>query len=185
MDFLIVDKHLPPHQIDPQVAWTVPIGKGAQDVRVLPRSAAWAAGRRDVVPAVSVDEGLLTIYDDETGSVATFRQDQATGAPVLGHQPFGLAVDPEPAGTTARLWIGSYRDGFVTPIDVALDAPEVEAVLSVGRRPCGMQHPKLRELVIADLFDATGVESQLVGYDACLWAVGVSSVGSTMSYSMA
>ena len=29
---------------------------------------------------------------------------------------------------------------------VALEAPDVDAVLSIGRRPCGVTHPKLREL---------------------------------------
>ncbi|MDC0723493.1 hypothetical protein [Nannocystis bainbridge] len=59
----------------------------------------------------------------------------------------------------------------------ALAAPEVEAVFSIGRRTCGVEHPKLRELLLPDLFDIGAVEEQLVGYDACIWAVGVSSVG--------
>ena len=59
----------------------------------------------------------------------------------------------------------------------ALNAPEVESVLSIGRRPCGVEHPKLRELLLPDLFDFAAVEDQLVGYDACIWAVGISSVG--------
>lgn len=72
-------------------------------------------------------------------------------------------------GATGMVGTGALRE--------ALDSPEVDAVLSVGRRPCGVRHAKLRELVVADIFDAAGVESQLVGYDACIWAVGVSSVG--------
>lgn len=59
----------------------------------------------------------------------------------------------------------------------ALAAPEVEGVLGVGRRPCGVEHPRLKELVLPDLFDFAAVEPQLAGYDACIWAVGVSSVG--------
>ena len=59
----------------------------------------------------------------------------------------------------------------------ALNAPGVEAVLSVGRRSCGVRHPKLRELLLPDLFDFAAVEPQVAGYDACLWAVGISSVG--------
>lgn len=106
--------------VHPQVVWTVPIGKGARDIRVLPPR----PGLRDAMVAVSVDEGVLTVYDDETRSVAMFRMDQATGAPVLGHQPFGLAVDPAPLGTIARVWVGSYMDSFVTPIDVPLAAPD-------------------------------------------------------------
>lgn len=59
----------------------------------------------------------------------------------------------------------------------ALADPEIDAVLSVGRRSCGVEHPKLRELNIPDLFDIGSVESELVGWDACVWALGISSVG--------
>lgn len=59
----------------------------------------------------------------------------------------------------------------------ALDAPEVEAVLSIGRRPCGVIHPKLRELSLPDLFNVAAAENQIGGYDACIWAIGISSVG--------
>jgi uncharacterized protein YbjT (DUF2867 family) len=72
-------------------------------------------------------------------------------------------------GGTGMVGAGTLRE--------ALNAPEVEVVLSVGRRACGVKHPKLRELLLSDLFDFTAVEPQLVGYDACLWAVGISSVG--------
>lgn len=58
-----------------------------------------------------------------------------------------------------------------------LNASEVEAVLSIGRRPCGVEHPKLRELLLPDLSDFAAVEDQLVGYDACIWAIGITSVG--------
>jgi hypothetical protein len=58
-----------------------------------------------------------------------------------------------------------------------LSAPEVDAVLSVGRHTSGVVHPKLRELLLPDLFDAATAEDQLTGYDACIWAIGVSSVG--------
>nr|WP_242544414.1 hypothetical protein [Corallococcus sp. NCSPR001] len=59
----------------------------------------------------------------------------------------------------------------------ALNASEVEAVLSIGRQTCGVTHPKLRELLLPDLFEFAAIEDQLVGYDACIWAIGVSSVG--------
>ena len=72
-------------------------------------------------------------------------------------------------GASGMVGAGALRE--------ALKAPEVEAVLSIARRPCGVQHPKLRELLLPDLFDVAAVNDQIVGYDACLWAVGVSSVG--------
>src|SRR6185503_6848386 len=55
--------------------------------------------------------------------------------------------------------------------------PGVEAVLSIGRRACGVTHPKLRERLLPDLFELAAIEPELVGWDACIWAVGISSVG--------
>ena len=59
----------------------------------------------------------------------------------------------------------------------ALADPEIEAVLSISRRSCGVRHTKLRELLLPDLFDLAAIESHLVGWDACVWAVGISSIG--------
>ncbi len=53
----------------------------------------------------------------------------------------------------------------------------VEAVLSVGRSPLGVAHPKLRELLHKDFTDYSTVEPQLAGYDACFFTLGVSSIG--------
>ena len=72
-------------------------------------------------------------------------------------------------GATGMVGAGALQE--------ALNAPEVESVLSVGRRSCGVTHRKLKELLLPDLFGVAAVESQLAGYDACLWAVGISSVG--------
>ncbi|HTL97439.1 MAG TPA: NAD-dependent epimerase/dehydratase family protein [Holophagaceae bacterium] len=55
----------------------------------------------------------------------------------------------------------------------------VEAVLTVGRTPTGQQHAKLRELAHADLHDFTAIESELSGYDACFFCLGVTSAGLT------
>ncbi len=53
----------------------------------------------------------------------------------------------------------------------------IESILAVGRRSCGVAHPKLRELLRADLFDLEDVKSKLSGYDACFFCLGVSSTG--------
>jgi len=58
----------------------------------------------------------------------------------------------------------------------ALADAQVSEVLVVGRRACGEAHPKLRELLMPDLFDLSSVEPQLTGYDACVWAIGVTSL---------
>ena len=59
----------------------------------------------------------------------------------------------------------------------ALADSEVEAVLSVGRKSCGVAHPKLRELLLPDLFEFAAIEPELAGYDGCAWALGISSLG--------
>jgi uncharacterized protein YbjT (DUF2867 family) len=56
-------------------------------------------------------------------------------------------------------------------------ASDVERVVTVGRNATGQQHPKLQELVVKDMYDYSAVESQLQGFDACFFCLGVSSVG--------
>lgn len=58
-----------------------------------------------------------------------------------------------------------------------LQREDVEQILSVSRRPCGIEHPKLREIVHKDFFDLTPIADQLKGYDGCLFCLGVSSIG--------
>jgi uncharacterized protein YbjT (DUF2867 family) len=55
--------------------------------------------------------------------------------------------------------------------------PDVELVQTVGRTSAGVQHPKLRESVHADLFQYQSIESQLTGFDACFFCLGVASSG--------
>ena len=54
---------------------------------------------------------------------------------------------------------------------------EVQQILSIVRTPSGQQHPKLRELIHADFFDYSSIESELTGFDACFFTLGVSSAG--------
>jgi hypothetical protein len=55
--------------------------------------------------------------------------------------------------------------------------PNVEEVLVVGRRTCGVTHPKLKEILHSNFFDLSAVKEQLKGYSACYFCLGVSSVG--------
>jgi uncharacterized protein YbjT (DUF2867 family) len=54
--------------------------------------------------------------------------------------------------------------------------PDVESVLSIGRKPSGASHPKLRDVVRNDMFDFNVSAAELSGYDACFFCLGVSSV---------
>ena len=53
----------------------------------------------------------------------------------------------------------------------------VERVLVVGRSPTGVQHAKLHEVLHDNFTDFSKIESQLGGYDACFFCLGVSSGG--------
>ena len=55
--------------------------------------------------------------------------------------------------------------------------PGVERVLAVGRSPTGQRDPKLVELTCDNFVDYNAIEPQLVGYDACFFCLGVSSIG--------
>jgi hypothetical protein len=54
---------------------------------------------------------------------------------------------------------------------------DVEQVLVIGRKKCGVSHPKLKEIIHADFYDLSSIEKQLVNYNACFFCLGVSSVG--------
>lgn len=55
--------------------------------------------------------------------------------------------------------------------------PEVTTVLSIVRSSTRQQHQKLREIVHQDFFDFSSIESELSGFDACFFCLGVSSAG--------
>jgi uncharacterized protein YbjT (DUF2867 family) len=58
-----------------------------------------------------------------------------------------------------------------------LNHSDVESVLVINRKPCGVKHEKLIEIIHKDFLDLSSIEEQLKGYNACYFCVGVSSVG--------
>jgi hypothetical protein len=55
--------------------------------------------------------------------------------------------------------------------------PDVESVLVINRRPCGITHQKLTEIIHTDFYNLSSIEPWLSGYNACFFCLGVSSVG--------
>lgn len=72
-------------------------------------------------------------------------------------------------GATGMIGQGALRECLLDPT--------VTAVLTVGRAATGQENPKLREIVVPDMSDLSPVESQLSGYDACFFCLGISSAG--------
>jgi hypothetical protein len=62
-------------------------------------------------------------------------------------------------------------------LHVCLNSNYVESVLVINRRPCGVQHEKLKEIIHKDFFNLSKIEEQLTSYNACFFCAGVSSVG--------
>jgi uncharacterized protein YbjT (DUF2867 family) len=58
-----------------------------------------------------------------------------------------------------------------------LDHPDVKRVVSVVRRPTGLTHAKLTEIVHGDFYDYATIEPSLRDLDACFFCLGVSSIG--------
>ena len=58
-----------------------------------------------------------------------------------------------------------------------LGASDVGRVVAVGRAPTGTLHPRLTDIVAADLTDLAALAPQLAPFDACFFCLGVSSVG--------
>ncbi|WP_091393622.1 Rossmann-fold NAD(P)-binding domain-containing protein [Arachidicoccus rhizosphaerae] len=85
----------------------------------------------------------------------------------LGHQPIRAII----TGAT-----GMVGEGV---LNTCLENSDVEAVLVVSRRPTGISHPKLKEIIHQDFFDCSGIAGQLDGYNACFFCLGVTSLGKT------
>ena len=58
-----------------------------------------------------------------------------------------------------------------------LKNPDVESVLVINRKPCGVVHEKLKEIIHNNFLDLTPIADQLSGYTACYFCLGVSSIG--------
>ncbi len=66
--------------------------------------------------------------------------------------------------------------GYGTLLE-CLDDPDIEKVLTVGRRKVDIEHAKLEQHEHDDFTDFSSIADVLTGYDACLWCLGISSSG--------
>ncbi len=111
-----------------RVLGTVPVPAQPSVVKVLPPR----SGKKDLVAVTCTDDGTLVLYDDEIGAVAaSIGLDQTTGKPILGQQPFGLAVESQArtsgchltGSTCDRLYVGSFDRSWVNVVEVNPDNP--------------------------------------------------------------
>ncbi|MHA6912860.1 NAD-dependent epimerase/dehydratase family protein [Ralstonia pseudosolanacearum] len=72
-------------------------------------------------------------------------------------------------GATGMIGQGTLRE--------CLAATDVAQVVTLGRTAVAQTHPKLQQLVLPDLMNLGGHESDLQGFDACFFCLGVSAAG--------
>jgi len=54
---------------------------------------------------------------------------------------------------------------------------KVSSVLMINRSPSGIEHPKLKELIVNNFFDIGNFINELTGYNTCFFCLGTSAVG--------
>lgn len=121
-------------------------------------------GRRFTGPGL--DKGPTAIEDGLYDIFSHFVRIRPAPAPALHG---GLAMKIILFGASGMVGQAALRE--------CLADPRVEQVLAVGRSPLTVRHPRLRECQVASFLDFTPVAAELAGYDACLFCLGVSSVG--------
>jgi len=80
-----------------------------------------------------------------------------------------MKIKPVITGTTGMVGKGVLLE--------CLDNPDVESVLVINRKPLGLQHPRLKEIIQKDFFDLSAIAGEMKGYDCCFFCLGVSSAG--------
>lgn len=58
-----------------------------------------------------------------------------------------------------------------------LNIDSVDKVLSVSRKPTGIEHPKLEEYIVPDFMQLAADDEHFKGYDAVFFIAGITSVG--------
>jgi hypothetical protein len=124
---------------------------GAGQIRRLPAR----AGKADLFAITCDFEGSMALYDSDAGTVVRYvGLSPDTGLPVLGREPFGLAVEPiDPSRATVpvpgsgyeaspcgpgrdcdRIYVGSFFDNWVNVLEVDPDRPnQVALVKRIGK----------------------------------------------------
>lgn len=58
-----------------------------------------------------------------------------------------------------------------------LEATDVESITVIGRSSCGIQDPKLKEILHDNFLDFSAIADQVTEWDACFYCLGISSAG--------
>lgn len=102
-------------------------------------------------------------------SLSRTTRDRGSSPPVIRPLLVILAMKVILFGATGMVGQGVLRE--------CLLAPDVDEIITIGRTPLDTSHPKLRNIILADLFDYRAIQTHLSGYDGCFFCLGVSAAG--------
>jgi uncharacterized protein YbjT (DUF2867 family) len=86
-------------------------------------------------------------------------------------------MNRQPGNTIRAILTGATGMVGEGVLHECLQHDSVEHVLVISRKPCGVVHPKLTEIIQADFYDLSPIKGRLTGFNACFFCLGVSSVG--------
>ncbi|CAD5126413.1 unnamed protein product [Dimorphilus gyrociliatus] len=58
----------------------------------------------------------------------------------------------------------------------------VEEVLIINRKSIGFNHPKVKEILLTDMFELDSIKEELKGYDACFFSIGITAFRAKEEY---
>lgn len=58
-----------------------------------------------------------------------------------------------------------------------IDHSSIDHILLVNRSSVVIEHPKVKEVLVKDFFNLTGIKDEMTAYDACFFCLGISSLG--------
>jgi hypothetical protein len=109
----------------PQLLKLVPLEAGASEIQVIGRP-----GRPDLLAIACPDAGSLALYDDDVGQVVKVFGTGGDGVPQLGKQPFGMALEEQPAAACGqvtsncvRLFVAAFESGVVNVLEIDREQP--------------------------------------------------------------
>ncbi len=58
-----------------------------------------------------------------------------------------------------------------------INSPYVKEILIINRKSFGTNSPKVKEIILSDFLNPSTIKDKLIGYDACFFCMGTSSIG--------
>src|SRR5260221_688630 len=135
--------------------------------------------------ALAKNQMVILVIPNPTCCTLAQAREARTTSPFVGRASSPDVFKALALGATA-VGIGRPR---CTPVGPTLHHPRVTSesrrilaidaapVLVINRKPGGLSHPKLHEIVHVDFFNLAPIEQHLIGFNACFFCLGVSSVG--------